>query len=357
MKRIRRNGLIALFLPVQLIGLQIISYFPAAVEQFYSRGIFPVIARIERYALGWIPFSVGDLLYLIVGGIVVYWLYKRIKSRFCHPKTWIVKALAFISIIHFCFYFFWGLNYYRLPLHKSLEIKDDYSQNELIRLTESLVKKSNTYQEKLAKTDSTKVDYPASPQEIQKQAIQGYHNIEGDYPTLKYRGASVKPSLFSLPLSYMGFSGYLNPWTNEAQVNTRLPAFKLPGNTSHEIGHQLGYAKENEANFMAVINTINHPNPYFKYSGYTFALQYCLRDLAQSNPDKAEELSGQLNQGVKENFREVRKFWAQYQNPFEPFFKLFYTGYLKVNNQPKGLQSYNYVVALLVNYFQGEHEL
>jgi len=37
-------------------------------------------------------------------------------------------------------------------------------------------------------------------------------------------------------------------------------------------------------------------------------------------------------------------------NPLEPIFDLFYSSYLKSNNQPDGLKSYSYMVALLVNY-------
>ena len=116
-------------------------------------------------------------------------------------------------------------------------------------------------------------------------------------------------------------------------------------------------AKENEANFMACLTTMNHPNPYFKYVGYTFALKYCLGEVNQTDPCEAQNIIGMLNLGIIKNYREVNKFWEEHENPLEPFFKIFYGGYLKANNQPQGIESYNYVVALLVNYFEGEHQL
>jgi len=36
----------------------------------------------------------------------------------------------------------------------------------------------------------------------------------------------------------------------------------------------------------------------------------------------------------------------------EPIFKVFYSHFLKANNQTKGIESYNYVVALLVDYLK-----
>ncbi len=168
---------------------------------------------------------------------------------------------------------------------------------------------------------------------------------------LTYNGKALKRSLFSIPLTYMGFNGYLNPLTNEAQVNTQIVKYKIPTTASHEIGHQLGFAKENEANFIACLATINHPDPYFRYSGLTFALRYCINELYIRDAVKAEALVKTIHPGIMENYKEVRDFWALHQNPFEPLFQTTYNGFLKANNQADGMKSYSYVVALLVNYF------
>ncbi len=343
--------ILSILLPIQVGLVAVLKHYPAIVEQYYSNGIFPIIALIERYLLGWLPFSGGDVLYFVFALLLIRWGYKRFKTRFRQPKKWGLQALSVVSVLYFCFHFFWGLNYYRLPLNQSLHIGNTYSSEELVELTQMLIKQSNSYQEKLSGNDSLKVEFPFTPEEVRQLAIAGYHQIATRFPQLDYRVESIKPSLYSLPLTYMGFSGYINPLTNEAQVNSRAPAFSMPSITAHEIGHQLGYAKENEANFMAVLNLVNHPNPYFRYAGYTFALQYCLGDLYRSHPQKAKELATKINWGVYKNYQEVTQFWASYQNPLEPVFKLFYGHYLKANNQPKGMRSYNYVVALMVNYF------
>ena len=59
-----------------------------------------------------------------------------------------------------------------------------------------------------------------------------------------------------------------------------------------------------------------------------------------------------INKGILKNYEEAREFWDSYQNPLEPLFKVSYNSFLKANNQSKGMESYNYVVALLVNYFE-----
>lgn len=304
-----------------------------------------------RFSLGIVPFSLGDLLYGLLIILAISWLVRRVSQRFKNPKIWIPDTFATFSVIYFCFHLFWGFNYYRLPLHTSLEIENDYTTEKLITLTETLIERSNLLHLELVNNDSLKVDYPFSKKELFRITLEGYEHIEKDFPELAYKGAALKRSIYSLPLTYMGFNGYLNPLTNEAQVNTIILPYKIPTTASHEVGHQLGFAKENEANFIACLVTMNHPNKHFRYSGYTFALSYCLSELYRRDTSKAKELIEKVNPGILNNYREVDQFWLEHQNPFEPIFKATYNRYLIVNNQSDGMKSYSYVVALLVNYF------
>ncbi len=123
-----------------------------------------------------------------------------------------------------------------------------------------------------------------------------------------------------------------------------------PTTGSHEVAHQLGYAAENEANFIGSMAAMHHSDFYFQYSGYTFALRYCLSELHKRDSDLYNELLPRLHTGILKNYQDVRDFWNDYKNPLEPLFKTTYDEFLKTNNQTGGMDSYSYVVALLVNY-------
>lgn len=347
--------ILAALLPVQIFMTGIFVDHSLFIETWYSRGIYPWVSRTMRFPLGFLPFSLGDFLYAVLVLLMLRWLAIRIRTRFRNPKEWIFEAMASLSIIYGCFHIFWGLNYYRLPLHQALEIKNDYNTEELVKLSENLIISSNELYKNLSIEDSAAIEIPYSKQEIFKKTIEGYEHLSDEYPELVYHSPSLKRSLYSIPLTYMGFNGYLNPLTGEAQVNTQILKYKLPTTASHEVGHQLGFAKENEANFIACLATMNHPDPYFRYSGYTFALSYCLSEIYRRDPEKFEELKAKVSPGILENYREVEAFWLQHQNPFEPLFQATYNRYLIVNNQAEGLKSYSYVVALLVNYFSDEN--
>lgn len=339
---------------MQIIALRILADYPHLVEQWYSNWFYPFFSKLIRTSLGILPISIGDLLYTVVGVYVIFWIIKRIRERFRNPKKWLLQISAAASVVYACFHLFWGLNYYREPIHHALEIKNDYTTPELIALTRELIKKSNEVHHQITQNDSVKVNFSFSKNQLFDLTAEGYENLATEFPKLKYSGKSIKPSLYSIPLTYMGFNGYLNPLTNEAQVNYLLPKYKFPTTTSHEVAHQLGFAAENEANFIACLATINHPNIHFRYSGLTFALGHCLSELFRRDSSMALILSSKINYGIKMNFKEVNEFWEGYKNPLEPIFMLTYNSYLEANNQVGGMKSYSYVVALLVNYYSEE---
>ena len=346
-----KKTIIALSIIPQYILVKWLSNYPEFIERYYSNGIYPYISKGFRYMLGWIPFSFGDFVYAFGFIYIIRWFYKNRKRLRKDTKQWFIDVFAAVSIIYFAFHLFWGMNYYRLPLYKSLNLKPEYTTEQLVTITKQLIIKSNKIHQDIIKNDTLPIVIPYSKSGILSTAPSGYSHLKTNFSRLEYYPKSIKKSLFSLPLTYMGFSGYLNPLTNEAQVDALIPKYLFPTTALHEIAHQLGYAAENEANFIGCLAAMNHEDIYYKYSGYTFALRFCLNEINRRDEALFDSLLKTVNKGVLKNFKETRDFWELYENPAEPMFKKTYSSYLKANMQDKGMESYSYVVALFVNYF------
>lgn len=344
--------IITLLLIVQVLGISVLKHFPKHVEQFYSNGIYVYISKLMRYTFGWMPFSVGDIFYTIAGILAIRWLTLNRKRILKDTINWLLDIGATASIAYFAFHMLWAFNYYRQPLYKSLDLEADYTTEQLVYFTKRLIEKSNGLHNQLAINDSTKIEMPFTKSEVFRKVRNGYEALSEEYPHLYYEPKSIKKSLYSTALTYMGFSGYLNPFTNEAQVNGLVPTYKFPTTSCHEAAHQLGYAAENEANFIGSLAAIHNDDIYFKYSGYTFALRYCLAEIFRRDKDIYYEILATVNLGIIKNYQEVESFWKSYENPLEPIFADTYDSFLKVNNQTDGMKSYSYVVALLVNYYE-----
>jgi Protein of unknown function (DUF3810) len=346
-----RNKKLSLFLLFQIILLQILKFFPEFVERVYSNSVYQSISNFSRILLGKIPFSVGDCIY----GIVIFWLlYTLIKYRKNNWKQKLFSFLAFISVFYFLFHTLWAFNYYRVPLFEKMKIERDYSDKDLFDFTTKLIAKTNQVQFEITKNDSLKIVFPYSQEQAFAMDLNGYKNLSKRYSFFEYKLLSIKKSMFSLPLSYMGFGGYLNPFTNEAQVNYLLPMYNFPLTSCHEMAHQMGYASESECNFIGFLATVNNDNIYFKYAGYSTALRYCLNNWKARNPEIANQLQKTVHLGILKNYQENRDFWKKYESPIESGFKIFYDNFLKINQQKDGLESYNKFVNLMVNYYKIE---
>jgi len=351
----KKTKLIIVFLlPIQVIALQILKKFPNFVESYYSLGLYPILSTISRYLFGWIPFSIGDIFYLLIAFLAIRWLFKNFKRLTYEPLHFFIDITASLSIVYFMFNILWGLNYYRVPLYKSLNLKTDYSTEQLISITHRFISKSNQLHRQLGFPDSMKVEVPYTQKEIFEKSVNGYSNLKKEYPNLAYNPKSVKKSGWSLGLTYMGYSGYYNPFSGEAQVNKLIKTYKFPVVSCHEQAHQLGYAAENEANFIATLATLHNEDPFIQYTGYIFALRYCINEIARRDIDSYEEIIKTVNPGILASYKEMRDFWESYQNPFETLSKSFWDQFLKANNQSEGIMSYSYMVALVVNYFENK---
>ncbi len=346
----QKKYILPLLLIVQIIAVKILAFFPETIENYYSKGFYPILSKGLRSLFGGLSFSFGDVMYGILIFFFIKWILKNRKGFFRNWKVNGLKFLSILSIFYFFFHFLWGMNYYRIPLNEKLEISKEYSLQELEVFTEKMIAKANELQLRITSNDSIAVINPYSDKEIYAIAQNGFHQLPTDLKEFDYQTKSIKESLFSTPLSYMGFGGYLNPFTNEAQVNYLKPKYTTPFTTCHEMAHQTGIGSESECNFIGYLAAINNSDDYFQYAAYTTAVRYCFRNLEDIEEGKSKPYLKKLNKGVQKNFNENEIFWKEYETPINTFFEYFYDNFLKANQQKDGLESYSKFIGLLIGY-------
>lgn len=348
----RLKNAIAISLLPQVLLVQWIGQHPEWVETYYSRGFYPIWSGTYRLLLGWFPFSVGDVLYAL---LIFWFIYFVIKNRDRLLANWklLLRNIAMVlSVAYFTFHWSWGLNYYRQPIAEVFELEAKDDMRRLIQTTEALIHKTNELQYSITSDSTEMVRVPYDQEEIFKKTILAYEDLASHYPRLTYERPSLKKSLFSTLLSYMGYGGYLNPFTHESQVNSKIPVFRFPVICGHEVGHQVGYSAENEVNFIGYLVMASTSDPYLQYSAYAYALSHCLSTLSTKDEPLFELMYEKVNQGTQKNYEEYKAFWESYKNPMEPVFKSIFNAFLKANNQSEGIRSYSLVVPLIVGYHE-----
>jgi len=342
-----------LILFVIAVSIRVFSVDAFRVEAYYSNGFYPMVALLLRYLFGWLPFSFGDILYCAIILWFFTWIF-RVVNLVRKPTQFqssIIPGILRTTIVFLCVYIvfnvFWGINYNRRGIASQLGLAmGKYSVAELKGLNGVLLQKTNTANALLKKQAPAAM----SRKELFNRSQEAYLELNKQYSFLNYQPASLKRSMWGWLGNYVGFLGYYNPFTGEGQVNTSVPRFLQPYTCCHEIAHQLGYAKENEANFVGYLAASASKDEAFQYSVYLDLFLYANRNLYQTDSAAARGFAKDLLPAVKEDLKEWREFNNRHRNPVEPLIRWGYGKYLESNEQPSGLLSYDEVTGFLIAY-------
>ena len=155
-------------------------------------------------------------------------------------------------------------------------------------------------------------------------------------------------------MSIIDFTGFFCPFTAEANVNTDFPAALFAATVAHELSHQRGVAKEQEANFVAVLASLESGDADYGYSACMMAYVHLGNALAGVNPEALGMIYSGLDAGVKADLRENNAYWARFETPVQAVTNTVYEGFLQSYGQTLGMRSYGACVDLLVNYYAAD---
>lgn len=344
-----------ILMPIGIILFLLAAYQKNFIESYYSNSVYKILGQIISNITGVFPFSLGELTIVALAIFLLYKISRIVMLLLVSnkKKSVIYNALLnmfkYITITYIIFIFIWGFNYHRLPFADiaGLEIKPA-SIEDLKQLCEILVNQANnlkdtSFPEKVNSNAKNYV-YP----DVFKRAPLGYIEASKKYPQLSGKYGSPKSVLMSEFLSYAGIAGIYFPFTGEANVNTKIPYFMLPNTTCHEMAHQRGFAREDEANYIAYLTCMANPNSDFKYSGTMLALIYSMNALQKYDMNSFNELTSKYSDDVKQDLLNLNLFWAKYDGPIERTSDKINNAYLKANLQKDGIHSYGRMVDLLI---------
>ena len=293
-------------------------------------------------------FSVGDILYIIIPIIIIIYFFKIERRR--DKLIYLFK----VPIIIYCFFYWsWGFNYNKKSNFEQLKTKK-YSVEDLYITVEYYIEETNNLNIKISKKKENKVQSSYSFNDLKNKCVSSITNEEWLFQNKKINNFPVKKSIFSNPLSHMGFTGYINPFTLEANINYNIPKISIPVTICHEIAHQIGYAFEDEANYIAIKILSNSNDNFLRYSGNLMAVQYLLSEIRKNDIEKHDGYIKELNTGVIKNIQDKNKYYLKYKSKYKDFFKKNYDAFLKSNNQKAGIKTYSLVVDLLINEYQSK---
>ncbi|MFC6098666.1 DUF3810 domain-containing protein [Olivibacter domesticus] len=339
---------IVAFLLFLLIAIWWFGQDAALVERFYSGKLFPVFAIIGQTLVSRVPFSLGDYLYCLFLFVFILFIVNIIRcffqKNYLKAITHFVQSLIFLLTLIICFYLFWGLNYFRIPLEKRMGLDMNINQScELLETTVLCIDKANELRRLLRQQD-----FQRSNQQIFLQAQNLLANSSSLRPYLFSYLPMIKSPITNLHVNYTMVAGYFNPFTQEAQVNTAMPVFSKPFTACHELGHQAGIGFEDEANLVGFILCIESDDLLFRYSAYYNALFMLLAQLAVEDKNAYFNVLKLISRDVLNDAETENAYWKKFDGILNHASSRFYNEYLQLNNQPEGLMRYSRMTKLLI---------
>lgn len=361
LRRLRR----ALPLPIRIFSILflmaavlhgLICLFPAFAS-FFNRYPAAFVRTVLALLTSVIPFSLAELAVVLIPAAAIILLFFgircAIRSR-AAARRFLAGLLSALSLLYTLFVFTLAAGYHVPTLDSYLQLqRQDVTVQELQQTALSLIDEVNTLADSVSFAEGGASSMPYSVSEMNEKLNIAYAVICDNYDFIPSMYTGVKSILLSEPMTYTHISGVYSYFTGEANINTNFPDYTLPATAAHEMSHQRGVAREDEANFMAFLVCRVSDDPYIRYSGVQSLLEYVLNALYSADRTVYRETIDRLDMRVRYEMAAYNTFFEKYrESKVSNISAAVNDTYLKAQGQSAGTRSYNMVVDLAVAYYK-----
>lgn len=360
-ERIPLASLILLGLAFFCLVLVWIARCSTAFADFFNRRIGGFFRAFFAHITNILPFSFAELLILLIPLLIVILVVYAIRRKTASWRavvSYIVTLISGVSIIFTLFVLNYGIGYYIPTLDERLELdKQPVSAEELHDTALILVDEINALVPQIRyDTDDFSI-MPYSLSEMGDKLMDAYSSFTENHTYIQDLDSNIKPVLLSVAMSYTHFTGFYTFFTGEANLNVDFPDYTLPYTAAHEFAHQRGIARENEANFIAFLISLESDDSYIRYCGYLNLYEYVASALYSADKTEGKSLyfdaRDRLDSSVLGELSAYSAFYRKYSNSKAGAVgNSINNAFLQANGTEEGSKSYGLVVDLAVAYYK-----
>lgn len=338
------------------IVVYLISLFSVSFSDFFNHHISHYLRMIFAKITGILPFSIAEALIILLPIIIFIIVWHIWKFR-CH--TWkttsiaLLNVLAILAFIVTTFTLNFAVGYKGSSLDQKLLLdKQKVSATELYESTQYLMQKADEEIKYIEFGEDGFSIMPYGLNEMNDKLIAAYDKFCEEYRFLRNFNSNVKPVMLSEPMSYTHITGVYTFFTGEANINVAFPDYTIPYTAAHELAHQRGISREDEANMVAFLVCIESDDPYIQYSAYVNVYEYVASALYRADKELYKEVRDTLYTSVRNEQVAYNKFFDKYDKSVASKVSGAVNDvYLKAQGTV-GKKSYGMVVDLTVAYLK-----
>ena len=331
-----------------------------AFSDWFNKYISPFVRGALSYLTTWIPFSLAEMLIILIPVIIVVIVGIGVK-KYCdswrNVGVFCVIMLSIASYVFSTYTLGFVPAYHGSTLDKKMELdKQKVSAEELYETAAILSAKLKKEAEYVIFNGEGFSVMPYGYNELNDKLMDAYDKACEKYDFISSLHSNIKEVMLSEPMTYTHISGVYTFFTGEANLNVNFPDYVLPYTAAHEFAHQRGIAREDEANFVAFLVCMESDDHYIRYSAYLNVYEYVANALYSANKDFYTEIYYSLPYGVKTDMAAYSKFFKKYQQTVvSDVSGAVNDTFLNINGVEEGSKSYGMVVDLAVAYYKNEN--
>ena len=388
-KAARRKKISKIIYVIGMLGVIMLNYLAWRSREFcdwYIDHIFPVWLNTYARLTSALSISVGEIMLILAVGITAFgigfFIYNLIRKgkyttgllKYGRTYAWIVLVVGYVMTLN-CFILYHATGFAQKYMVKEtgtmvvdmsdtavVEVdtkgKSAYTKKNLATLRDYLVEQCNTLADQIDRDEQGTAVYSgdliAESVHAMETMGQQYDRLSGYYVTPKY----LKCSEF---FSQQYIMGYYFPFSMEANINSVMYITNVAPTVCHELAHTKGFIFENDANMIGYLACIQSDDTFLQYCGYLSVLNYVNNDFYKSVNKSTYKKHVRISDRVaddnvfltREDWQAVEKKAVVKTSTVKKVSNNFLNTNLKLNGVDEGIQQYNEVVNLLLDYYDG----
>ena len=338
--------------------LYIVMMKSVAFADWFNETVAAALRSVFAVLTNWIPFSLGEAVILLLP-LALFLVLRHAIKHYCSSwraaMVYIGMLLSVVVTLFSVFTLNFAAGYRGSPLDQKLELdRQKVSAQELYDTAEILIENINRETAEVEFGEGGFSAMPYNLHDMNHHLAEAYRGFSDEHDFITHVDSRVKPVLVSEVMSYMHITGVYSFFTGEANINVNFPDYTIPYTAAHELAHQRGVAREDEANFVAFLVCINSDDPYIRYCGYLNAYEYVANALYRADKELYYKASAHLNTEVKSEMAAYNDFYDKYrESTVSEVSGTINNSYLQSQGTP-GTVSYGMVVDLTVAYYKAQ---
>lgn len=321
-----------------------------------NRTASAAIRAALSYLTGWIPFSLAEYLLLlaplIVVVLVVYGM-KHYADSWRDVGRYCAALLSVLALVGAIFLSAFAPGYHGSTLDEKLGLdKREVSTKELYDTARVLVSQMERELDEVSYSINGFSIMPYGLDEMNDRLLVAYERVSAEHDFLPVLKSRLKPVMISEAMSYTHITGVYSFFTGEANLNVAFPDYTLPYTAAHELAHQRGVAREDEANFVAFLVCIASEDAYIRYCGYRNLYDHVISALYEADPVQYTKLLGHVPRAIRREQSAYSKFFDQYRDSVASAVTETVNDTFLTIQGTEGTRSYGMVVDLAVAYYR-----